>query len=234
MKAMLVIVVEPPASPSPGRAGDRARTVVATADVPPSDTGRAKPAVVRGKGGDGNAPLERFNRALRAGRRVGRGSPGAVLGPGDTVVLQLPNARRDTDPTEPRPALAVGRSPARVVALDNGGKVVADTVVDDRWSPPRGVERLVVVGLGLADERPISAIGLLGWHAGSRLPYVGRSSAVGPGCVVRTRGATIAGHRERGEAGWITGAELARGVTTGTTRFNRAVRSIATASSCSA
>ncbi len=68
-------------------------------------------------------------------------------------------------------------------------------------------------------------------------------SGVGmPGCSCRTsggrprsapaarcssRGEGIRGHRQRGNAGWVSGAELARGVSTVTTRFARPVTTVA-------
>jgi hypothetical protein len=235
------VVAQPAAPPAAaagrgasGRAGvpddpRRPTTVIATGDVPPSGSGRARPALVRRRGGDGTTSLDRFTAALRAGRRQGQGRPGAELGPGDIVVLQLPNARRDNDPSGARPGLAIGGDggPVRLVALDNSGRVIVDRVEEVEWTVPRGTERVVVVGQGRPDrERPVSAAGLLGWHAGLQLAYLGRSRAVGPGCVVTTRGGRIRRHRQRAGAGWILGSELAAGGTTVTTRFARPVRSV--------
>jgi large repetitive protein len=89
----------------------------------------------------------------------------------------------------------------------------------------RGAERIVAVGRGVAKEAPRAA-GLLGWHAGMQLPYAGWSTAVAPGCVVRSSGETLPLHRERLDAGWVTGAELARGVSTVTTTFAEAPRTV--------
>ncbi len=88
---------------------------------------------------------------------------------------------------------------------------------------PQGTERLVAIGLGTGDP---SRSGLAGWHAGAQLPYLGWSSALGRGCLVTSRGEQIPGHAQRGEAGWVSGAELARGVSTVTTRFADAVRTV--------
>jgi len=64
--------------------------------------------------------------------------------------------------------------------------------------------------------------GLLGWHAGVQMPYVGWSTAIAPGCVVHSSGEPLTLHRERLESGWVTGAELAKGVSTVTTTFSEA------------
>ena len=66
--------------------------------------------------------------------------------------------------------------------------------------------------------------GLVGWHAGLQMPYAGWSTAIGPGCVVQTTSDRLPLHRERVDAGWVGGAELARGVTTVTTTFAEAPR----------
>ncbi len=220
-----LLIVEPPATPLLRTA--RAGTVVATGDVPPSEAGRARPALVATRGGDAARTLSDFSAALRAGRRVARGTAGAVVGPGDVVVLQLPNARRDVARDVARPRLGFAGPPVRIVAFADGGRVTADVITAEAFEVPRGTERLVVVGQGLPDPKvPLSAAGLAGWHAGLELPYVGWSTAIGPGCTVRTRGELISRHRERVGAGWIRGAELAAGTTTLITRFASPIRTV--------
>jgi large repetitive protein len=167
-------------------------------------------------------------------------APGAALTPGQCVVLKLPNAAADAGSGE-RPALAVADAPARVVLLDTAGQILADQIVGPRQAGdpeaalalPRGTACIVAIGQGLlqapADQRSSSAprrTGLWGWHAGLRMPYVGQGSAVGPGCVLRSTTDTLSAHRERAEAGWVSGAELARGVTTVSTRFAATVQTV--------
>jgi hypothetical protein len=59
-----------------------------------------------------------------------------------------------------------------------------------------------------------------------QLPYAGWSSAIAPGCVVHAKGERLALHRERLDAGWVGGAELARGTSTVTTTFSIAPRTV--------
>jgi hypothetical protein len=89
----------------------------------------------------------------------------------------------------------------------------------------RGAERIVAVGLGETDG-PGLETGLAGWHAGMQMPYAGWSTAVAPGCVVRSAGERLSLHRERLDAGWVSGAELARGVSTVTTTFAQAPKTV--------
>jgi hypothetical protein len=140
--------------------------------------------------------------------------------PGQTVVLKMPNARRDAAAAE-RPRLEVSGASARVIVLAHGGLVMADQVTAPRAALEigRGAERIVVIGQG-EPVGPLRDAGLAGWHAGMHLPYAGWSTAVAPGCVLRSSGQPLRAHRERLEAGWVTGAELARGVSTVTTRFS--------------
>jgi hypothetical protein len=171
--------------------------------------------------------LRQFGKALVAGRRTGAGNPGSVLNPGDVAVLRLPNARRDVGDAE-RPRLLVAGAPARILALSHGAELLADATVGDSTEQPDlvvppGTERLVALGLGSGQATPS---GLDGWHAGALLPYLGWSTALGRGCVVRARGEAVTDHPERLDAGWVTGAELARGLSTVTTRFTAAVRTV--------
>jgi hypothetical protein len=140
------------------------------------------------------------------------------------VVLKLPNARHDVG-TGGRPTLGVAGSPARVLAIGPGADVLADAVVTDTkaMEVPQGTERLVAIGQGTGDA---TRSGLDGWHAGAQLPYLGWSSALGRGCLVRSHGESITPHAERVDAGWVTGAELARGLSTVTTRFTTAPRTV--------
>jgi hypothetical protein len=207
--------------------------VIGAAEVPPTAVAHAPSAVVARSGAPLAAPLAAFGTALatRAPARAA-GESGAMLGAGQTVVLKLPNANADAAPEARRPQLVVSGAPARVVLLGIGGLRLADRRVSpERESRsielPRGTERIVAIGLGgeTAAARGDRA-GLVGWHAGLQMPYAGWSTAIGPGCVVQTTSDRLPQHRERVDAGWIGGAEMARGVTTVTTTFAEAPRTV--------
>ena len=231
-------------------ANDRLRrdtgTVIGAAEVPLTAVAQAPTAIVKRPGAPLAAPLAQFNQSLAAGpngpaglrARAARG-PGATLTPGQCVVLKLPNAKADAGSGE-RPQLAVAGAPARVVLFDIAGRPLADEQVGpgaprQRITIPRGTAGIVAIGQGLAEAAAVEApgvastprrAGLSGWHAGLRMPYVGHGGAVGPGCVVRSTTDGLGRHRERAETGWVSGAELARGVTTVSTRFMTAPRSV--------
>ena len=228
--AARLVLAEPSAVPLGGARA--AATVIGADRVPVTAVAHGPSAVVRTAGGDGAERLAAFGAALTAGRRVGRGTPGAVLAAGETAVLALPNARADAGDGD-RPRLGVTGDPVRVVILAHGGQVLADEVVGGGGEVviAQGAERIVAVGQG----RPGSAAsapppGLAGWHSGSVLPYAGWSTALAPGCVVRATGEVLPRHRERVAAGWVIGVELARGLSTVVTRFDgdvsRAVSSV--------
>ncbi len=220
-----LVVVEPPATAM--MTSKRSGTLIPTGDIPPSETARGAPALVATRGSESHRQLKAFTDALRARRRVARGAAGAVLGPGDVAVLRLPNARRDVDPVAGRPKLGVRGPGVRVVALGDGGRVIDDRRIVEAWPVARGTERVAVIGLGEPDAaRPLSRAGLRGWHAGMQLPYVGWSTAIGSGCTVRSRGEGIRRHRQRSVAGWVSGAELARGVSTVATTFAAPVTTV--------
>jgi hypothetical protein len=110
--------------------------------------------------------------------------------------------------------------------LGHGGNVLADQIVgasadDAGIEIMRGAERIVAVGRPSA-EGPGAEAGLAGWHSGMQMPYAGWSTGVAPGCVVRSVGGPLPPHSERLDAGWVGGAELARGVSTVTTTFSEA------------
>jgi len=198
-------------------------TVVAAGDVPTTAVARAAPAAVAMRGGQGRDRLVGLTTSLAAGRRVAAAAatPGATLAAGEVAVLRLPNAPRDVGDGE-RPQLGVRGGPVRLVAVGNGGEVITDRDVGGNggkpvWTVPPGTERIVVVALG---NRAEQESGLAGWHATTQLPYVGWSTAIGARCTVRTAGGPILRHRERGDAGWVSGAEVARRLSTVATRFS--------------
>ena len=220
---------------------NRAGTVIANITVPPTAVARAAVAMVATSGGDGSEHLQGFTSALTAGRRTARGTQGATVLPGQTAVLRMPSARRDAGDGD-RPFLDVQGAPARVVALGHGGEVLFDAVVtgnvtgnvtgedaghdSDGVEIVKGTERILALGQGVAASS-LSSAGLAGWHSGMQLPYAGWSSALGPGCVVRSWGEQIRLHRQRVDAGWVGGSELAAGLSTVTTRFSEPVTAIA-------
>lgn len=241
--AARLVLVDNPAMPARGGAQRLRRdggTLIAASAVPPSAMAHAPTALVARRGAAAPEPLAEFDAALAAGKRklsatsraAASASNGATLAAGQIAVMALPNARRDVG-NAVRPRLAVAGAPVRVVMLSNGGRRIADGVVGpgqaSAWiEAPPGTERIVAIGLGDAVDAAASGRGngLAGWHAGLRMPYAGWSTAIGPGCVVHSLGERIASHRERLNAGWIGGAELARGVSTVTTSFSATPRCV--------
>jgi large repetitive protein len=194
-------------------------------DVPPTAIAHAGTAVVARTGAPGTEHLASFTEGLAGARqrtskpRAARGTAGATLAPGQVVVLKMPNAQADAALEGERPRFGVAGAPARVVVLGHGGVVLTDRVVTDAAIEiERGAERIVAIGQSRQEGSDRNA-GLEGWHAGRLMPYAGWSTAVAPGCVVRSTGDPLTLHRERLDAGWVSGAELARGVTTVTTTF---------------
>jgi hypothetical protein len=222
------LVVMEPSAVSTGRAG----TVIGAVDVPPTAAAHAAPAVVARTGAPNSDQLERFSSGLLAGSKiVGRSNrlaarataaAGATLLPGAIVVLKMPNAHADAALDGDRPRLGVAGAPARIVVLAHGGKVTADTIAGGGGTVDivQGTERIIAIGQGVTDLDVDTA--LAGWHSGMQLPYAGWSTAVGPGCVVRSSGSRLRRHRERLDAGWVGGSELAAGVGTVTTSFSDA------------
>jgi hypothetical protein len=100
--------------------------------------------------------------------------------------------------------------------------VLADATVHEdasrvrAFAVPRGTERLAVA---VAGDAFADAPGLAGWHAAMALAYVGWSSALAAGAVVRAEGGTVTSTRHRRTAGWVRGAELVAGTSIVLTRF---------------
>ncbi len=214
-------------------------TVIANVNVPPSAIAHAAPAIIARSGAPRNEQLNNFTsglviatrpgvRTIATARNSNQPSAGATLTPGQLVVLKLPNAHADAAPGGRRPFLGVTGSPARVIMLGHGGSILADRVLggaDKSLEVIQGAERLAVMGLGKPARTTLDA-GLLGWHAGMQIPYIGWSTGIAPGCIVHSSGEPLRLHRERLEAGWVTGAELARGVSTVTTTFAEVPRTV--------
>jgi hypothetical protein len=204
--------------------------------VPPTAVAHAAPALVARTGASGAEHLASFSAGLAApsgsglraaAARVPKGTAGATLSPGQIAVLKMPNAHADAALEGERPRLAVAGAPARVVLLGHGGEVMADRVVasDAPLEIPRGTERIVAIGQGRLAVSAAQA-GLDGWQAGLQMPYAGWSTAVAPGAVMRSTGDPLQHHRERLDAGWVTGAELVKGIATVTTRFAAPPRTV--------
>lgn len=225
------LVLTEPSAESTGRRG----TVIGAVGVPPTAVAHAAPVLVARSGAAGADVLASFTAALSAGRQSVRGTAGALLAAGQTVVLKMPNARADAALDGARPRLGVSGASARVVVLGHGGNILADQRVgasspdgvgsDASIEIARGAERIVAIGQGAMDGHDLES-GLAGWHAGMQMPYAGWSTAVAPGCVVRSVGEPLRLHRERLDAGWVSGAELARGLSTVTTTFAQAPKTV--------
>ena len=230
--AAKLVLTEAPAM-NDQRSG-RTGTLIAANAVPPTAVAHGATAMVARRGAPLATPLADFNTALAVGTRARAANAGAALATGQTVVLKLPNARADAAPDGRRPRLAVSGAPTRVVLLGHGGRRLADALVGPGLEAqaievPRGTERIVAIGQGLVvrgGAAPGARVGLAGWHAGMQLPYAGWSTGIAPGCVVHAVGEGLALHRERLDAGWVSGAELARGVSTVTTTFAGAPRTV--------
>jgi hypothetical protein len=220
------LVITEPEAVSTGRRG----TLIGNVDVPPSAIAHAAPAVVARTGAPGADTLKAFSTGMVGAQNTARGTAGASLAPGQLVVLKLPNAHADAAIGGDRPRLGVSGLPSRVVILGHGGAVLADRIVgigasrtgdDMRIEVMQGAERVIALGQGDTQSAAFDA-GLIGWYAGLQMPYVGWSTGIAPGCVVHSSGEPLRLHRERIEAGWVSGAELARGVSTVTTTFAEA------------
>ena len=164
-----------------------------------------------------------------AGQR-GAAAASTTVAAGEIAVLRLPNAERDVGDAE-RPQLLVSGGAARVVALAHGGAVLADATTDAAADPAtvalvQGTERLAVA---VAGAERADAPGLLGWHAGTELAYLGWGTALAAGATVRAEGTGVRSNRQRRTAGWVRGAELVAGTAIVTTRFNVPVRVVVVA-----
>jgi hypothetical protein len=156
---------------------------------------------------------------------------------GEVSVLRLPSVAVD-DPARPRPALAVSGAACRVVALGPGGAVLGDSAIDavgGQVTVPLRTERLVVAAtgapqapdvLGPAGQPPARAPGLLGWHGGQALPYVGWATMLAAGAVVTVEGDVA---RRRGRpvpAGFVLASSVVTGDRLVRTRFAAPVATV--------
>ena len=209
------------------------KTLVPSDAAPLTRLARAPLAAIQGRGAtrDVRERLAHIAGAIgRASNRAGEAaSPRSAIAAGEVLVLALPNAARDLDEQSARPQLLVTGAPSRVVALRAGGEVLVDQSLDgsadDPFVLPIGAERLAIA-VGSPVFTPGSqARRLMGWHAGSALPYLGWRCALAAQAVLHAEGVSRT-QRDRGlrrESGWVDGAELVAGTGLVSTRFNAPV-----------
>jgi hypothetical protein len=143
-----------------------------------------------------------------------------VVGPGEVVVLAMPDASVDVFADGPvggppaRPLLTVTDGAARVTALLGDGTVASDSVVQGAVRVPAGTALLAVQAEGSTS----GGDGLAGWHARSRLCSLGSHAALGPGCVV-----TVEGTPSRSGTVWTTSTDLLANASAVCTRFSTPV-----------
>ena len=200
--------------------------------------------------GAGAEALARAGAPADAASRLGRlsasiAAPAAAadttqqLRVGEVSVLRLPSVAVD-DPARPRPALALAGAAGRVVALGPGGAVLEDIATDasgGQVTVPLRTERLVVAATGtpLSPDvlgtfgqapAPPAAPGLLGWHGGQALPYVGWATMLAAGAVVTVEGDVA---RRRGRpvaAGFVLASSVVTGDRLVRTRFAAPVATV--------
>jgi hypothetical protein len=199
-------------------------TLGATGSVPLTRAARGATAAVaaRGSATDGAQRLAGLTATID-GTATGRTSPEKVRA-GEIAVLQMPNAARDLDRQARRPMLTIGGGAARVVAFTHGGAVLADDEVARAAAVPQETERLVVLAFG---TRPSATRGLMGWHSGQELPFIGWSSLLAPGAIVQAEGADVRKRRQRFRSGWLRASELVDASAIVHTRFAEPVRTVA-------
>jgi hypothetical protein len=201
-------------------------TMVAAGAIPLTRVARGAVAAVAARGAfaDAKARLDTLTAGLAGAAGVAAAEPDAQeIRAGEVVVLQLPNAKRDVKRAAPRPLLMV-TGPARVAAFSHGGEVLFDGPgTPNGVVIPIGTERVAVLALG----DPAVGGGLLGWHSGQEVAYVGWSSALVAGAVVRAEGASVRSTRQRFRAGWMHAADLVEGTTIVVTRFAHPVHTVA-------
>ncbi len=166
-------------------------------------------------GGDGGRPVAREQAAV----------DGRPLAAGELVVLMLPDATADVEPSV-RPAVELtGR--ARVTVLRGDGSVAFDDVVDDDVNRVPRVDvpsaaALVAVQADGAVAGDGHDDGVAGWHVRSRVCALGSQAALADGCVLTfTGGPTVRGTT------WVTAAELLAQAASVRTSFARPVTSVA-------
>ncbi len=198
-----------PAAPVAGPV-EAAPSPLDTAVRPP----RAIAVLGQGRGLGGSRPMAGLTAALAKGEPL-------ALRFGEILVIEMPNARRDIDASAPRPRLRTGGS-ARIAVLGMGGQLLADTVATE-LEIPQGAERIAVLNAGAAAEQG----GLLGWHTGQQLAYVGWGAAPVAGAVLQAPGGGVRLGPRRATAAWIDAPALTAAAPIVETRFNAAPLAVA-------
>jgi hypothetical protein len=241
--ALASVVAPAPDDPVPFRLDlvepepDKTDKTVTPADPGPPST-RAGGTVEARRGMLANsalaASLGELEKAFRKGVR---------LTPGDFQVWELPNAEFDAAAI-PRPRVSVtgdgdsaaGSQIARVVALDRGGRVLAD-----RSGPnvsldlPVGAHRLVLAGLGATDRAAARrGSGMSGWHAGSPLVQATRDSYLAAGAVVNATSPDTTRAGQAVDAAIVRAADATAGRAVVATRFAAPVTTVVIALETSA
>ncbi|HET7454129.1 MAG TPA: DUF6603 domain-containing protein [Solirubrobacterales bacterium] len=146
-----------------------------------------------------------------------------LLSGGQIEVRKMAAPRRDVDPAADRPSLETA-SGSRAIVLGFGGEILADSAADS-VEIPQGGERVAVV-----EEAALAgSAGLHGWHAGARLAYVGRGTALFPGGSIHVPLEALPPVRRGTDSGWVDAVELTRAAAFAETRFREPLRAVAVA-----
>jgi hypothetical protein len=201
-------------------------TMVAAGAIPLTRVARGSISAVaaRGASTDASARLDTLTAGLAGVMQAVADPAVQEIRAGEVAVLQLPNAKRDVRRADPRPRL-ISSGPARIIAFSHGGEVLFDGAgTTDGVLIPIGTERVAVLAVG---DGAGSGSGLFGWHSGQEVAYVGWSSALVAGAVMRAEGASVRSTRQRFRAGWMHAADLVQGTNIAATRFAQPVVTIA-------
>ncbi|MGE3443366.1 MAG: DUF6603 domain-containing protein [Acidimicrobiia bacterium] len=218
-----VLPVQMGLSTVPATVVDGSKTLIAQAStlVPHTAATGATASTVAGPVGHGE--LQNVVTGLAKTARTSRSRETAgLVRSGDTVVLQAPDASIDTDERARfRPKLQV-KGTARVTVLGgNGAPLVDDYVRDATVVMPAGFAAVVAQ----ADGHDVAASEVAGWHERSRVAQIGSNTLLAPGAVVTVTGSGSAVRN----LGWIAAGDVVRGAAAVTTRFTKAVRTVAVA-----
>jgi hypothetical protein len=194
-------------------------TVLPTTDLPVTRSGRSGIETVAGRAADTLAAQElvEAGRALRDGR--------LDVPAGQLVVLSLPDAWRDVDPSA-RPELQVRTGRVRLIALLPGGPVADDVVLGEGGTIAMrpGTRAVAVAAVG-----EDTAGGVYGWDSASPLPYLGDEVFVAAGAVVRSAGRVPGRRFAQVRTGWAAPDQVVAGATAVSTEFAGPVQVVAVA-----
>jgi|GEM_PF-2497796 len=146
-----------------------------------------------------------------------------LLSAGGVEVKEMPAARRDVNPEAARPQIETAAG-ARAIVLGFAGEVLLDSDAAE-VEIPQGGERVALIEEGaLAGPSDLH-----GWHAGARLAYVGRGTALFPGGSVHVPLEALPPGRRATDSGWVDAIELTRAAAFAETQFREPLRAIAVA-----